>query len=130
MPDKPSWIGNLDAAIAEFASLPWPWVDRPTVERVLRAGPRRAQQILQPCIRTHIGSSGAAHHDELIGHPKRLATSDAGYCEKKRRQRFSETLRQLQQDRPRLLVEAPTQVVSQQLANLPSGVTLAPGEIV
>src|SRR5262249_45627347 len=118
----PSWFGNLDRAIAELRSLPWPWVDRPTVERVLRVGRRRAQQILQPCVRVQIGSSGLADREELIAHLQGLAAGEAGYYEQK--------LRELDRSRAsQLLVEAPTEVVNRQLGNLPEGIVLAPGSI-
>jgi hypothetical protein len=133
MPDKPTWLGRLDPAIAELRSLPWPWVDRATLERVLGVGRRRAQQLLAPLVRHQIGSNGVADREELIRHLEQMAAGQSGYYERRRRERFAETLEKLKESwtqQPRVLVEAPTDVINQEFADLPAGVSLRPGEIV
>src|SRR5579863_9270750 len=120
MPDKPLWYGRLDEVVGELSSLPWPWVDRETLESVLKVGRRRAQQILQPCVARRIGANGVADRNELIAHLKRLAAGDHAHYERRRRQKLAEALAQ-----PRVLVEAPVTVVNQQWADLPEGVAVA-----
>ena len=132
MPDKPTWYGRLDEVIAELGSLPWPWVDRETLQSLLRVGPRRAQQILRPCVTRQVGASGVAGREDLIAHLKRLAAGDDAYYERRRRQRLAlvlDGLRQAALAQPKVLVEAPTTVLSQQFANLPDGVSISPGAI-
>ena len=132
MPDKPTWAGDLGRAAAELRSLPFPAVDRATLERVLHVSRRRAQQILAPCVRRQIGSSGVADREELIAHLERLAAGDAVHYEERRRERLARALHELDQEwktRPRMLVEAPTSVVNQEFSTLPAGVALRPGEI-
>jgi hypothetical protein len=132
MPDKPMWYGQLTAAIQELEGLPWPWIDRQTVERLLKVRPRRAQQILQPCVSRLIGNSGVADREEFIAHLKRLASGDHAHYERRRRERLAHILEALQQDevkQPRLLVQAPTAVMDQQLSNLPEGVAIGSGMI-
>jgi hypothetical protein len=132
MPDKPTWCGHVEEAIAELQSLPYPWVDRMTLERVLRIRRRRAQQILQPCVQQQVGTNGVADREELIAHLRRLAAGEVATYERRRRERLAETLQNLHRDwtqQKRTVVEAPTAVVNQELATLPPGVTLEPGKV-
>ncbi len=132
MPDKPTWYGRLDQIIAELDNLPWPWIDRETLQSLLRVGPRRAQQILRPCVTSQIGANGVASREELIAHLKRLAAGDEAHYERRRRQRLAQVLAGLRQaalTQPKLLVEAPTDVLHQEFANLPAGVSISAGAI-
>jgi hypothetical protein len=132
VPDKPIWFGRLDQIIAELENLPWPWVDRETLESLLRVGPRRAQQILRPCVSRQVGANGVAERQELIGHLKRLASGDEAHYERRRRQKLAQVLERWRQEalmHPKVLVEARTAVVNQQFADLPRGVTVSPGAI-
>jgi hypothetical protein len=132
MPDKPVWCGHLDEVVAELRALPYPWVDRATLEQLLGVRRRRAQQILQPCVRQQVGTNGVADREEVIAHLKRLASGESVYYERRRRQKFARSLSALQKawvEQPKILVEAPVDIVNQELADLPPGVTLQPGEI-
>lgn len=132
MPDKPTWYGRLNQVVKELSALPWPWVDRETLQSLLQVGPRRAQQILRPCVTRQIGASGVADREILIAHLKRLASGEAAYYEQRRRHRLGETLDELRQAmlaQPKILVEAPTSVVNLEFANLPDGVSIRPGTI-
>lgn len=133
MPDKPIWYTKLEATIKQLEGLPFPWVDRATLEFALGVGRRRAQQILRPLVRQTIGRNGLADRDEVVCHLRRLAAGEAANFEKHRRERLHSILSQLQRqaiERPRVLVEAPTAVVNQELDNLPPGLHLSPGRIV
>lgn len=133
MPDKPIWYSRLDEAIREIEALPYPWVDRVVIESVLGVGRRRAQQILQPLLSRQVGRNGLAPRDRVIEHLRHLAAGEAADFEQQRRRRFLATLDRMRQEarrRPRVLVEAPTAVVNQELDNLPPGVSLSPGRIV
>lgn len=73
-----------------------------------------------------------ADREELIAHLRRLASGDDAHYERRRRQRLAQVLEGLRQAalaQPKVLVEAPTAVVGQQLANLPDGVSISPGAI-
>ena len=132
MPDKPTWYGRLDQVIAELGNLPWPWVDRQTLQSLLQVGPRRAQQILRPCVTRQVGANGVAGREELIEHLKRLASGDEAHYERRRRQRLAQVLEGLRREalaQPKVLVEAPTTVLNQEFANLPDGVSVSPGAI-
>jgi hypothetical protein len=130
MPDKPVWCGRLDEVIGELRALPYPWVDRATLERVLGVRRRRAQQILRPCVHQQAGSNGVAEREELISHLRRLASGEAIHYERRRRQKLAERLEELDQERRKaLLVAAPASIVNQEFANLPEGVLVAPGQI-
>jgi hypothetical protein len=132
MPDKPIWYDRLAEAINQLEVLPSSWVDRATLEFVLGVGRRRAQQILAPLVRHTVGKSGLAPRGEVIEHLRRLAAGEAAHFAKQRRERLCSLLEDWQREtreRPRLLVEAPTAIVNQELENLPPGVHLAPGRI-
>jgi len=132
VPDKPIWYGRLDAVVAELNRLDWPWVDRETLQSLLAVGSRRAQQILQPCVSRRIGASGVARREDLIAHLKRLAAGDEAHYERRRRVRLAQALEGLRQaalTHPKVLVEAPNTILHQELADLPAGVSIAPGII-
>lgn len=133
MPDKPIWYDRLEKAIEQIEALPYPWVDRPTIEFVLGVGRRRAQQILQPLLSHQVGRNGLAPRSRVIEHLRRLAADDPAYFERQRRRRFSNALQQLREEartQPRVLVEAPTLIVNQEFDTLPPGVQVSPGRIV
>ena len=126
------WYGRLDEVIAELGSLPWPWVDRETIQSLLQVGPRRAQQIMRPCVTHQVGASGVADREALIAHLKRLAAGDEVHYERRRRQRLAlvlDGLRRAALAQPKVLVEAPTTVLNQEFAALPDGVSISPGAI-
>jgi hypothetical protein len=132
VPAKPAWYSKINDVIGELQSLPRPFVDRATVEFLLGVGRRRAQQIMAPSITHRVGANGLADRDAFIAHLRRLADGQDAYYERQRRRKVGEILSQLQKDRrerPRLLVEAPLQVLVQEFENLPEGVLLEPGQI-
>ncbi len=133
MPDKPIWYTRLAGAIEQLERLPSPWVDRAILEFTLGVGRRRAQQILRPLVRHTIGKNGLADREEVIRHLRGLAAGEAGSWEVERRRRLYSILDQLHRERkekPRVLVQAPTAIVNQELEALPPGVHLSPGRIV
>ncbi len=132
MPAKPAWFGKLPEVIQELRRLPRPFVDRAALEQLLGVGPRRAQQIMAPCITEWVGTSGLADRDALIARLERLARGDEAYYELRRRHRMAGALDRMRQERierPQLLVEAPARVIEQELDNLPAGVRLERGRI-
>jgi hypothetical protein len=132
VPAKPAWLSRINDIILDLESLPRPFIDRPTVEFLLRVRPRRAQQIIAPCITDRVGSSGLADRDAFISHLRRLADGDDGVYEQQRRRKVASLLAQLHKERlerPPLLVEAPVRILAQELENLPDGVRLEPGRI-
>lgn len=132
MPDKPFWYDRLEPVIEHLEKLPDPFIDRATLESLLGIGRRRAQQILQPLVRRTLGKNGLAAKEDLIAHLRHLAAGDAAYFETQRRQRLHTILDRLHaeaREQPRVLVEAPTAVINQELESLPPGVHLSPGSI-
>jgi hypothetical protein len=134
MPDKPTWCGHLDEITEQLSALPDRWVDRATLELILRIGRRRAQQILAPCITRQIGANGLADRRVLLDHLRRLAARKTTvYYERQRRRRLGEHIEALRKswlEQPRVLVAAPVSVVNSDLAGLPAGVSIAPGQII
>jgi hypothetical protein len=132
VPHKPAWYSRIHSIIQELEALPRPFADRATVEFLFGVGRRRAQQILAPCITDRVGANGLADRDTLIAHLRSLAEGDDGVYERQRRRKVADTLAGLRQqrlDQPRLLVEAPLEVLSRKFDNLPAGVHLEEGRI-
>ncbi len=132
MPDKPLWLGQLRESIDALRRLPFPWVDRATLQQLLGVGPRRAQQILAPCVTRKIGASGVADREALIAHLEHMAAGDSAYYERQRRKRVSAALARFQQEwieKPRLLVDAPASLARQDFEGLPPGIEIRPGEV-
>jgi hypothetical protein len=132
VPAKPAWFSKINDVIREIEALPRPFVDRATVEFLFGVGRRRAQQIMAPCITDRIGTNGLADRNAFIALLRRLAGGEDGHYERQRQRKVAAVLAQLQKERmerPQLLVEAPVQVMTQGLENLPEGVRLEPGRI-
>src|SRR4051794_37333901 len=88
---------------------------------------------MAPCVSDRVGTNGLADRDALITHLRSIAEGDAGQFEVHRRQKVASLLEQFRVERttqPHLLVEAPIQVVNQQIDNLPAGVRIEHGRIV
>jgi hypothetical protein len=132
MPAKPAWLSKISEVICQLEALPRSFVDRATVEFLLGVGRRRAQQIMAPCITDRVGANGLADRRALIAYLRRLSEDEEGYYERQRRRKVAAILVQLQKERmerPQLLMEAPIEVLAQELENLPDGVRLEPGRI-
>ena len=132
MPAKPAWFSRINDIIRDVRELPRPFVDRTTLEGLLGVGRRRAQQVLAPLITDRVGCSGLVDRDALIEHLRHLAEGDDAYYERNRRRKVAESLSRLNREwleRPQLLVEAPPQILAQEFANLPTGVSLDAGRI-
>lgn len=132
MPAKPLWYNRIDQVVSDLQALPGPWVDRRTVEDLLGVGPRRAQQIMAPCIAATLGNAAVADRDSLVAHLERLAAGDDVQYELRRRQRFAATYARLREERlrqPQVLIAAPSSVERLRLADLPDGVAVTSGRI-
>jgi len=132
MPDKPTWIGRLDDICRELQALPSPSLDRQTLEKILGLRTRRVQQLMAPVVTQTIGRNGIVERDQLIRHLRSVASSEAAHYEHRRRFQLGSVLEELRRSwlaQPRVLVEAPTAVVNQEIAGLPPGIQLGPGRI-
>jgi hypothetical protein len=132
MAAKPAWYGRLDEIVRDLESLPCPWLTRPTVEFLLRVGPRRAQQIMAPCAVEQVGTSLVADRRLFIAHLRELAGKVDVDVERQRRRKLArevEALRRNWLERPRVLIEAPLAILDERFEDLPDGVELAPGQI-
>jgi hypothetical protein len=133
VPAKPAWYSKLTHIIEELRSSPRPFIDRATVELLLGVGRRRAQQIMAPYTTERIGTNGLVDRDALIVHLRQLAEGDDGLYEAQRRRKLAEVLDTCRKDyleQPRLLIEAPVQVMNQEFDDLPPGVHIETGRII
>jgi len=133
MAAKPAWYGRLETIVAELEALPCPSITRGTVEFLLRVGPRRAQQIMAPCVTEQIGTSLLSDRCLLIRHLRALAAGEAGHYESQRQRKVAQTLNTLRSAwlaRSKVLVEAPISIVNQDFEDLDPGIELSPGRVV
>jgi hypothetical protein len=132
MPDKPTWVASVDQAIEKLQTLPCPEVDSGLLAELLCLKRRRAQQILQPLVGRTVGRSSLIPKDAVIRHLRSLVSGDVAEAEKQRRAWLHARLADARTAalQPKVLVEAPAAIVHQHLANLPAGVSLAPGRII
>ena len=132
MPARPAWISRINEICTELERLPRPFVDRSSLEVLLQVGRRRAQQILAPCVTDRVGANGLADRDAVIRRLHAIAEGQEEHFEIERRRKVADSIEKLRRERiesPQLLVEAPLQVLSQKLRNLPAGVSIARGRI-
>src|SRR3954447_21178406 len=99
MPARPAWISRIDLIIQELGALPRHFVDRATLEHLLRVGRRRAQQILAPCVSDRVGTNGLADRELLIAHLRAIADGVDGQYERRRRSKVARYLEQLRTER-------------------------------
>jgi len=84
------------------------------------------------CVTERVGTSNLADRDLLCAYLRQLAAGNSGFYEQRRRRRVALALEQMRQawiTRPKVLVEAPVNVVNQRWEDLPPGVDLEPGRI-
>ncbi len=132
MPAKPRWYSHISEILAQLNALPRPWVDRAAVEFLLGVGPRRAQQLMAPCVRDSVGSSGLVDRDQFVAYLGQLARGEPVFYERQRRRGIAQKLDQWRQravEQPRVLIEASPSILNQKLSGLPAGVRLEPGRI-
>lgn len=87
---------------------------------------------MAPCISDRVGTNGLAAKDLFIAYLRRMAEGDKGYYEIERRRKVAQFiggLRKERIERPRLMIEAPQEIVNQEFDSLPAGVRLEPGRI-
>ena len=133
MPATPRWSAKVEEIIAELERQPRPFVDRVTIELLLEVGPRRAQQILAPCVTDRVGVNGLADRGQVILRLRQLAKGEDAEYERRRRQKLGRMIEQMRRSwlaNPPVLVEAPVSVVNQNFADLPPGIELSRGQIV
>jgi hypothetical protein len=132
VPAKPAWLSDLPSICDAARAVPRPLLERSDLEHLLQVGRRRAQQILEGCTTGRVGASYVTTAEALIAHLRGLGSGDAAGYELRRRQKVGRVLAALQKEwtvQPKVPVEAPVSVVNQELADLPDGVELRPGEI-
>jgi len=132
MPAKPAWYARLDEIVADLTALPSPWITRGTIEFLLGVGPRRAQQIMKSCAVEQVGTSLVADRQLLMAHLTALARGESAHYELQRQRKLATALQRLRDDylaRPKVLIEAPVEIVNQRIDDLPRGIDLSRGRI-
>lgn len=122
MPSSPAWTVRLDEIISNLAALPF--VDAGIVARELNIKPRRAQQILSPCISQHVGRNGIAEPEAVIERLRQIVKQEGPAIETHRRQKLAKAINPTEKP---LWVEAPTKIVDQTFDV--EGVSVQPCEI-
>jgi hypothetical protein len=127
MPARPSYFHRLNEGLEIFRGLERELIDRRTLQEALGVSKTVAWRILRQSGATDgPGNTLVCRRGELIAALERLQKTSRFEWEIRRRQKFAEALAIRQ---PKLLVEAPVEVLAQEFENLPAGVRLAPGSI-
>jgi hypothetical protein len=132
MPAQPQWLLRLPAIIDELEAVPAPVVDRAVVERVFRVRRRRAIQLLGDFGGYQSGRTFLVDRDSLLHRLRGLAGGDRFTYEKRRRERLSESLERVRQERQavRIPVAVPQALGDDRtLPALPAGTRLEPGRL-
>ena len=108
MPETPTWAPRLEEITASLAALPF--VDRASLQAALECSPRRAQQILSPCISQHVGKSGIAEPQVVIERLRAIVKAEAPEIETARRRKLAEKLNVAEKP---LFVPAPISIMDQ-----------------
>ena len=90
--------------IAQLEALPYPWVDRATLQQLLGVGRRRAQQILQPVVTHQVGANGAPIELNDEGQPYTSRESEVTSLRQLARQKFESPSNFLEQYFPTRIV--------------------------
>src|SRR5579883_124371 len=130
MPAKPSWLLRVPEILAELEPLAVPFLDRPTVERLFRVR-RRANQLMARFGGFQIGRTFLVDRQQLAGWLRAVASGREFELEERRRSRVLESLeaaRKIQAAR-RVRIAAAAEVRDLEMARLPGGIHLQPGEL-
>src|ERR1051326_2063270 len=123
---QPAWFVRLPHILGELAALPPPVVARATVERLFVLRRRRAIELLHRFGGYQAGRTFLLDRRRLIEELERIHHSPELICERRRRERLSESLDRLRQHRAASRVTIPVEppLRSPQRADLPVGVSL------
>jgi hypothetical protein len=135
MPNRPLWLDRLPEAIQQLENAAEPWVDRPTLESLLRVGRRRATTV-DPLAQRRVGTSLVADRADVVAHLRRIAAGEEAYYEQRRQQQLWAHLTHTRREwatQPPVLVEVSNDQVRRvdlhDFDGLADGVELAPGFI-
>jgi len=131
MPAKPFWFHRLDEMVEELKQLQTSFLDRHAVQKLFGVGERRSRQLMTGLPGVRIGNALAVDRLALLAKLQGVAASDECGRERNRKQRLTEdleTVRKLLAAR-RIQIPTASDASSQQLAGLPDGIELKPGEL-
>jgi len=131
MPAKPQWLLQLPAILDTLDSLPSPVVDRLVIEKVFGVGRRRAILLLHSFGGFRSGQTFFIERQKLINQLQRIREGEEFTGERQRRNRLARDLEQSHQLSPgrNIGIAAADDVRERQLADLPRGIDLKPGEL-
>jgi hypothetical protein len=131
MPAQPQWLLRLPEIISELEQLDVPIVDRGIFEKVFRVGRRRAIQLMHHFDGHQVGRTFVIDRTLLLDRLRVGRASDTFEHEQTRRLRVVEELDRLRKLAPsrKVRIQVPSEVRDNQLADLPAGIHLKPGEL-
>ncbi len=131
MPPQPQWLLRLPQIIEELEALEIPVLDRGTIEKVFGLRRRRAIELMHSFDGYQAGKTFLLNRVQLIERLRGMLESPEFTREQRRKQRLTGTLEKLRKYRRAAAVSlpVPAAALTQPAADLPAGVSLAPGEL-
>ena len=130
MPIKPSWIKRIPAIRAAVEGLDAPFVDRRGVEELFRLRSRQAIKLLRLLAGYQVGNSLVVSREGLLRFLVATEHGDAYRAEALRRVRVTEALEEARLEAgARKIRFKVASKLGQTLADLPTSIRLAPGEL-
>ncbi len=131
MPRKPQWFQHLPQIVEDLSALDVPVVDRALIERLFGLGRRAAINLLARFGGYQVGKTYLVDRRLLLKQLRRVQRTEDYHFEAQRRQSLVATLDKLQKQRAGAQVSIPVKpdVFSRQLADLPEGVRIEPGQL-
>lgn len=128
MPHKPRWLADLTKIRTAVASLPAPFLDRPTVERLFGLRRRQANYLMARLAGYRVGPATVVSREALLTKLDELGGERATGAQALRKARVVEALDELRsQARPRRISAPPPRRLG---SALPEGARIsAPGEL-
>ena len=131
MPAKPAWLLKIPKIVAMLESFDVPVVDRAIIERLFGLRRRRAIELLHRLGGFQSGKTFLVDRHVLIGSLRRLSEGEEFDWERRRKERLDGAIDRLRryQTAARVRIPVPADVFSRKLADLPTGVAIAPGQL-
>ena len=131
MPRKPQWFQQLPQIVEELSALNLPVIDRAILERLFGLSRRGTINLMARFGGYQLGKTYLIDRQELIRLLTEIQESEDYRFEQRRRQKLVAVLEKIRKHAAAAKLSIPihSDVYSRRLADLPEGVSLAPGQL-
>jgi hypothetical protein len=131
MPRKCEWFERLPGALEELRRIPSPVIDRAVLEKLLGIERRTAIRLMHSLDAFQAGRTFLVDRLRLIEQLEQIAAGEAFTIEGQRCERLADELEKTRRLNPgrKVRIDAPPDVRTRVLEDLPAGIHLRPGEL-